>query len=323
MKIVKASYIWSHSDYKELLITKIIESYFDIRLVWTIPAKCDLLFVGPYRPYKKIKEKWLTPKNKKIKNIFSDLEKGLFLRKHKPLTIFYSRENERIFDLSEDFKIGTDYNYANNEDYLRIPVWKDFIDWSHLGLSTSPLDTMNAIRFGSHYNLSDLMKPQGTDFLKKNRSICGFFSYLWEPRKSLISKIKKQFPFKGYGKAFDGNIINHNQSSFAKKDILKNYFANFCPENSLYPGWYTEKVPDAFLSKSLPITWSDQNIRNDFNPNSFINLNNYDEYQITSLLEEIKDDHYLLKFCKEPLLLTEPDLNVEISFAKKIINNFI
>ena len=323
MKTIKASYIWAHSDIKHLLVTKIMESYFDINLIWTTPAKCDLLFIGPYRPYRKIKEKLFFPNNKKINQILLNIEKGLFLRNYKPLTIFYSRENERIFDLPEDFKIGTDYNYPKNENYLRVPVWKDFIDWSHLNLIKSPINTLNARRFGDHYNLADLTKPQGSDFMKKKRNFCCFFSYLWEPRKSLIAEIKKQFHIDGFGKAFDYKIKNHNESTFVKKEILTNYFANFCPENTLYPGWYTEKVPDAFLSKSLPITWADQNIKNDFNSKAFINLNDFDDTQLSNLLENIKDDNFLNQFSKEPLLLTEPNLNKEINFVKKILQKCI
>ena len=323
MKIIKASYIWSDQDFKHSLISRIIESYFDVQFVWTTPAKCDLLFIGPYRPYKKIKEKFLNSHNKIIKNFLNDLERGLFFRKHKPLTIFHTSENERVFDLPEDFKIGTDYNYSYDESYLRIPVWKDRIDWSHLKLLTATTSNMNAKRFGGYYNLSDLMSPQGSSFLKKNTRICCFFSHLLEPRKSLIKQIKKSFNIDGYGKAFDAKIKNHNSSSFIKKEILKNYFANFCPENSLYPGYYTEKVPDAFISKSLPITWADQNIKNEFNPNAFINLNDFDNIQITNFLEEIKDKDYLLKFTKEPLLLTQPNLDNEINFAYKIVKNFI
>jgi hypothetical protein len=323
MRTVKASYIWGHEDFKYLLIPRILQSFFNIKLVWTTPQNCDLLLVGPYKKYKLIKKKFLSSNNIFFNNVISSLEKGLFFRKYKPLSIFYSRENERIFDKKENFKIGTDYNYFDDESYLRIPIWKDFIDWSHLELSACPITFLNARRFGSHYNLLDLTNPQGIDFIKKPKNLCCFFSYLTEPRKSLISRIRRNFVIDGYGKAFNEKIKNHNESNFLKKDVLKNYFGNFCPENSLYPGWYTEKVPDAFISKSLPITWADQNISNDFNIKSFINLNDYNLDQIKDLFDELKNENFLLKFSKEPLLLTEPNLDQEIAFVKRIVNNFL
>jgi hypothetical protein len=323
MKIVKASYIWGHEDFKYLLIPRIIESFFNIKLVWTTPQKCDLLMVGPYKKYKLIREKFLRPHNNFLKNIISNFDKGLLFRKYQPLSIFYSRENERIFDKHENFKIGTDYNYFEDDNYLRIPIWKDFIDWTYLKIPACSTGVLNARRFGSHYNLLDLTNPQGVDFLKKPRSFCSFFSYLAEPRKSLLFKINRNFIIDGYGKAFNKKIKNHNESNFVKKDVLKNYFANFCPENSLYPGWYTEKVPDAFISKSLPVTWADQNISNDFNIKSFINLNDYNLDQMNDLFNELKNENFLLKFSKEPLLLIEPNLDQEIAFVKRIVNNFL
>ena len=45
-----------------------------------------------------------------------------------------------------------------------------------------------------------------------------------------------------------------------------------CPENGLYPGYYTEKIPEAFYSGCLPITWADENIVADFNSRAFLNL---------------------------------------------------
>ena len=42
--------------------------------------------------------------------------------------------------------------------------------------------------------------------------------------------------------------------------------------NGLYPGYYTEKIPEAFNSGCLPITWADENIGVDFNSSAFLNL---------------------------------------------------
>lgn len=175
MKNVKVSYIYGHEDFKHLLIPKIIASYFNINLIWTTPEKCDLLFVGPYEKYKKIKTKLTNSLNIFFQKLIYEYERKLIFRKIKPITVFYSRENERIFDFHENFKIGTDYNYANYENYFRIPVWKDFIDWTGFNLIKSPNKTLNSIRYGDHYNLEDMIKPQGTNFIKKKNTFVVFF----------------------------------------------------------------------------------------------------------------------------------------------------
>ena len=103
---------------------------------------------------------------------------------------------------------------------------------------------------------------------------------------------------------------------------MQNYAFNLCPENSLFPGYYNERVPNAFLAKTLPITWADQNIDLDLNAKAFINLidhanNNYDD--ICNLL---KDDNYLLNYSKEPLLLKKPNLDQERVFIQRILSCF-
>jgi hypothetical protein len=125
----------------------------------------------------------------------------------------------------------------------------------------------------------------------------------------------------GYGPFFNKNIKNHNLSNFLKIDILKKYAFNLCPHNSIYPGYYEEKVPESFLGGCLPITWSDENIKFDFNEKSFVNLNNYIAGGFKNIIEMLKDGNYLKKFTDQPLLLKEPNLETEKLFLDKIIKN--
>jgi hypothetical protein len=98
-----------------------------------------------------------------------------------------------------------------------------------------------------------------------------------------------------------------------------NYAFNLCPENSLFPGYYTEKIPEAFLGNSLPLTWADSNVYEDFNKKSFINLLEHTKDNFTEIFELIKEDSYLKKFTNEPLLIKKPNLDNEINFVRKIL----
>jgi hypothetical protein len=280
------------------------------------------LIICNFIKYKKIFE-YLNKKpyiQKFLRNI--KLSKKKFLKiKKKKIILFYNVENERIDNTKYDYVIGSDFNYNNDENYLRIPTWKNYINWDHLGLRVSPLDTLNAVRFGNHYNLLEMMKPQGDLFLSKKKNICSFFTHISEPRKSMIKVIKNYFKLDGYGKYFDSKIKNHNSSNFSKLEIFKNYFANFCPENEIFPGWYTEKVPDAFLGKTLPITWTDQNIETDFNKLSFININNNLD-NLDEIFLELRSEEFLKKFSNQPLLINKINLNNEIKFVEKLLNHF-
>jgi hypothetical protein len=206
-----------------------------------------------------------------------------------------------------------------DDNHLRSPYWKDHLDWSHEGIVRDN-NVGNAQRFGFFHDIESLLRNQGDDFLNK-KNICFFTTALQEPRRSFYKSFSKQFQVDGFGRYFDKKIKNHNESKFKKFDIMKNYSFNLCPENICYPGTYTEKIPDAFIGKCLPISWADNNVKIDFNPNAFINLNDHmgggTDFQ--QLFDSLRDVNFLKKYSKEPLLLQKPNLNSEIKFVEKIL----
>ncbi len=323
MKKIKVSYIWGHPNYKELLIPKIIKTFFNFEIIWTKPSESDLLFVGPYKKFGKIIKKITNKYSFFQSQFFLNFDRGLSLRKEKPITVFYSRENNRKDYEKADFSITSDFNYENDPLYIRIPVWKDYCDWSEIGLEKSPINTLNAQRFGEHYSLKKLMEPIGTEILKKKARICCFFSKLYFPRVEHINLLKKHFQVCEYGPAFDNQIKSHNHSNFFKKKVMEDFTINYCPENEIFPGWYTEKIPDAFLGKNIPLTWADTNISNDFNNNCFINLNSFNSDELDNLFTELQSNEYLSKFLKEPLLIKNINLEKEIKFCETILKKFI
>jgi hypothetical protein len=282
--------------------------------------KADLLIIGPYDSikYKRIILNKLF--RKKILNdvlkYFPNFDIYSFRRKYKPLRIFLSNENIHQNLPKFDYSFHHDLGIVNNK-HFRFPIWKDHIDWSHEGIKREL--TLTAKRFGAFWKLEDLLRPQGVNFIKK-KNICLVTSHMTEPKLSIYLKFKEYFQVDGYGSYFDKKIKNHNSSNFSIRDIFQNYAFNLCPENSLFPGYYNERVPNAFLANTLPITWADQNIDLDFNSKAFINLidhasNNYDD--ICNLL---KDDNYLLNYSKEPLLLKKLNLDKERVFIQKILS---
>ena len=317
MKKIKISFLWNANITNTVIFNLIkILSQKEIEIVPV--AKCDLLIFGPYEIFS-AKRRLLNIINKKIKNIegiFPNLDIYLLNRKIKPIRIFYSQENYLFPTTKYDFSI-TPYLGINNKNHLRYPLWKDLIDWSHLKIPREPDIFLK--RFDTYYYINDLMAPIGTEFLKKEKKICIFSSHLNEPRKSILNKFSENFQVDGYGPFFNKNIKNHNSSNIIKKVILKNYAFNLCPENSLYPGYYTEKIPESFLGKSLPLTWTDNNVNVDFNEKSFVNLLNHTKDNYSEISYLLKDEDFLKKFTKEPLLLNKPNLDNEINFIKNIL----
>ena len=98
---------------------------------------------------------------------------------------------------------------------------------------------------------------------------------------------------------------------------MEDFTINYCPENEIFPGWYTEKIPDAFLGKNIPLTWADTNISNDFNSNCFINLNSFNSDELDNLFTELQSNEYLTKFLKEPLLIKNINLEKKLNFVRR------
>lgn len=320
MKKIKISFLWS-ANIKNTIIFKLIQLLSKKEIEYSTAAKCDLLIIGSYDIYS-IKRKFinfLKRKINKIENFFPNIDIYTLNRKMKPLKIFYTQENYPFPNIKYDFSI-TPHLGITNENHLRYPIWKDLINWSHLGLKRDKDSFVE--RFGFFFDIKDLMSPQGDGFLKKEKKICLITSHLNEPRKSMYEKFSQNFKVDGYGPYFNKNIPNHHESLTRKIDILKDYSFNLCPENGLYPGYYTEKIPESFLGKCLPISWADNNINFDFNEKSFVNLINYTKDNYEEISHLLKEESFLKKYANEPLLVNEPTLNKEIAFVNKIINSF-
>ena len=292
-------------DYCSSFLPILIQSL-GYRLEWVSPKNCDLLIYGPFGAYSK-KYRWLP---RAIRPYF-DLP--IWGRRSPPLTLFHTAENARPDNIQADFSIGYDLGILS-DNYLRFPYWMEMLDWSSQGL----VGNLNH-RFGGLLSIEALMKPLGEVVIQRQNKAAFFTSHLREPRKSIFQAISQVIEVDGYGPYFNQLIINHNASGLYKRDILSGYRFNLCPENGCFPGYYTEKIPEAFSAGCIPITWADSNVSVDFNPLAMINLfettgNNYE-----GLADMLFDIKYLEKIASEPLLLKMPDIQIVKKFVKNIL----
>tara|TARA_B100001057_G_scaffold501155_1_gene621162 strand:- start:4835 stop:5806 length:972 start_codon:yes stop_codon:yes gene_type:complete len=320
MKNIKIGFLWC-ADVKNQVIFKILEKVSNSKLIITEPSKCDILFIGSYdHEFYSLKRKIFNKAlNKKIIKNFSKTFHNLdlySLRKFKPIRIFITTEPLPLDkNISYDFGI-TPFFEINSDNHLRYPLWKESLDWSEYEIDHY---SSNIKRHGRKINIDNLMEPMDMKFEEKKKEMCMFTSHLNYPRDIIYKKFNKEFQLDGYGKFFDKSITNHNKSNFFKYDILKNYKFNLCPANTIFPGYYTQDIVESFDASCLPITWSDQNISEDFNKNSLVNLNdNFSE--IKKCILNLKDENYLKKFMNEPLFNEKPNLENEFNFMKKIID---
>jgi hypothetical protein len=167
--------------------------------------------------------------------------------------------------------------------------------------------------------LERLLAPLGDQFLKRPQKAVLISSHLREPRASCYAVLKKAMPVDGMGPYFDKNIKDHHSSNFYKKDILNKYGFNLCPENGIYPGYVTEKVPEAFAAGCLPITYLDT-LHADFNTRAFINLASIKLNDTADLEKFFFVESRSKKYAHEPLLFSRPKLHNLKLYVQSIID---
>ena len=153
----------------------------------------------------------------------------------------------------------------------------------------------------------------------RDRRAALFASHLNQPRAELFEAASKTLPTDGFGPAFDPAITNHNKSGFYKDELLAGYQVNLCPENSLYPGYYTEKVVEAYAAGCLPVTWADPNISHDFNPDAIVNALDFASMGYEEGLREALTPQAIKRRSEAPLMLEKPTIEPFVEFMRRVV----
>lgn len=299
-------------DFKESLIPAIIRSL-GYTPNWSTRSNCELLIYGPFFEEKKVKN-WI-PKplrplfEVEIRNKPGQKVSGI----NQVPSLFITGENVRHDHISSDFSITFDLGVSHSH-HFRMPYWMDVTDWSREGVkgNTNP-------RYGRLLNIDRLMQALGNDFMERPQQAAIFASHLREPRRTLLEAVKKQIGVLEFGRSFNPQIKNHSESGLIKFDVLQHFAFNLCPENGIHPGYYTEKIPEAFMAGCLPITWTDENVKTDFNPLAFINLAPMSGNYFAELGDILRSKKALASYAEQPLLLKRPSIEPLKQFIQEVI----
>lgn len=312
MKSIKIATNGVPHDYRSSLIPHVINSM-GYQIDWVKPEAAELLIIGPFADKNNKAHRWCPKPLRPL--VGKAIESTKSKRKSQALTLFHTQENERHDYLPADYAISFDLG-VESTNHFRLPYWMEMLDWSHEGV------TGNANpRYGELLKISTLMSSLGDRYLKRGGSCALLSSHLREPRGSLFSALEKIVPTQGFGAFFNKDIKNHHSSGFLKRDILKDFSYNLCPENGLYPGYYTEKIPEAFYSGCLPITWADENISIDFNPNSFLNLQPLFKNDFRELRDLLLNQDRSEVYQSQSLLQKIPSIEPLKDYLKSILSD--
>jgi len=232
----------------------------------------------------------------------------------RPLLLAVTGENTRWDDEPFDFSISMDLGVTDPRHH-RVPYWMQILDWSHEGIRHAN----RWQRFGAPIPISRLLAPLGDAFRSRPRAAAIFSRHQREPRRTLTEAVSEVMPVTGFGRGFGPSPSGRNARAGSKTDVLRDFAFNLCPENSLYPGYYTEKVPEAFAAGSVPLAWADQHVAVDFNPEAFINLQAFAGIGYANGLRAALEDGVTLERVAGASLLREaPSLEPLATFLREV-----
>ena len=96
-----------------------------------------------------------------------------------------------------------------------------------------------------------------------------------------------------------------------KSELLSDSKFTIACESIVHPGFVTEKITDAFCYGSIPIYYGSSYVRQEFNPDAFINLGDFDTIEdgIEQVIQIDHDDDRYVRMLMEPKLNSEAYLD--------------
>lgn len=140
---------------------------------------------------------------------------------------------------------------------------------------------------------------------EKSKFCCFFTSYVSgkiAPRINFFHKLSRYRQVDSAGKAMNNIGQNVPFGLDAKIAFMRPYKFYMAFENSIVPGYVTEKICEAMLARCIPIYWGDPRVAEDFNPKSFLNYHDFpnEEALIERIREIDRDDALYFQYLNEP-----------------------
>ena len=146
-----------------------------------------------------------------------------------------------------------------------------------------------------------------------NRKFCSLLmrnSNNCDPKRLRIIDEVGKYKDIDYGGSFRNNIGGNVDE---KIPFIHGYKFNLALENSVVDGYVTEKILEPMVASTIPIYWGSERAKKDFNPEAFINVDDYDNLDnFLKALKRIDEDAELyLKMLRAPKLIkgVSPDFD--------------
>lgn len=228
-------------------------------------------------------------------------------------TLFVSVESPhhpRFLQSGCDFGISHEF-LPSCVNHFRLPYWNYSIDWSAQGIYSN-----SAFRCGKKIQPEELVVPrkvwanghQNTPLLMMSSHLNGFKAFFYDEfrRHNRIDLMGGQ-----HGRFMSKVDIAHSGK----------YLFSLCPENSIYPGYYTEKVLESWACGFIPVTCHDKLAWLEFNEYSYINLYDQIPSGIAKAFRDISEDSSILKRAIDTPLMSEiPSIVPLVNFLENLLD---
>jgi hypothetical protein len=192
--------------------------------------------------------------------------------------------------------------YADNYDIVLTSVnnIKNIVD---LPLSIAYIHCNNFLSFLLNRPKITSVPKNFCTFIVSNPK-CHIRNNLFE----IINNYKKVNSMGGFANNV-GYKIDYPYWSQEYFNVLGDHKFMICCENTKMETYTTEKIVNPYLSGTIPIYWGSHNIKNIFNHNSMLFLEDETEDSISKLIEKIieldNDDNKYLEFINRPIFTEE------------------
>jgi hypothetical protein len=161
-----------------------------------------------------------------------------------------------------------------------------------------------------HSKLSDehfMYLLESREIIERDLTACMFSSAL-DPRRLLIrNTLSNYLKVECFGSAFNRRVESKSLTSLR-------FGIQICPENSIYPGYVTEKLLESWNSGNVPI-WEGLDSFGYFNQNAIIDITGLNTSQIRLIFSQL-NIHELAYMRSLPILNKLPSLDPVIRLVK-------
>ena len=206
------------------------------------------------------------------------------LRYNNCVKIFFTGENYTPdFNLC-DYAFGFEY-IDFGDRYMRFPLWLNY---------SNDVEAM----LGKQKNIQLCEKTDFCSFVVSN-------PHGNEARAQFLDELSK------YKTVHSGSRWRNNVGGPVEDKLVfqRKHKFSIAFENTVHPGYTTEKIVQSFAAQTIPVYWGDPRVIETFNPNAFINCNDFPNWEsVIERVKEIDQDDALWQKMMETPALKDPKM---------------